>query len=231
VTPVLELLALSKGYGALRPLRVERLTVAAGERVAILGLDQPAAEVFTNLITGATLPDRGEVRVFGRPTASIADSSDWLTVLDRFGIVSERAVLLESLSVVQNLAMPFSLEIEPPAAPVRARAAELAGEVGLPADAWDRKIGELDGAARVRTRLARALALDPAIVLLEHATATVERGDLSSLGRDIQAVTARRGAAVLAVTADAAFAEALATRVLTLQPATGRLMPRRRWFG
>ena len=67
-----------KDYRGLRPLRIERLTLAAGEQVALLGFDQPAAEVFVNLITGATLPDPGEVRVLGRPTAAITDSADWL---------------------------------------------------------------------------------------------------------------------------------------------------------
>ena len=78
------------------------------------GFDQPSAEVFVNLATGATLPDAGDVSVFGRPTTAIDDSADWLATVDRFGIVSERAVLLDALTVIQNLAMPFTLEIEPP---------------------------------------------------------------------------------------------------------------------
>jgi hypothetical protein len=68
-----------------------------------VGLDQVAAEVFTNLVTGAILPETGDIRVFGRPTSAIADSDDWLATVDRFGIVSERAVLLDQLSVLQNL--------------------------------------------------------------------------------------------------------------------------------
>jgi ABC-type lipoprotein export system ATPase subunit len=103
--------------------------VQAGEHIAIIGLDQVTAEVFVNLVTGATLPDRGEVRLFGRPTSAIADSADWLAVVDRFGIVSPRAVLLDSLTVVQNLAMPFTLD-EPPAEDIRRRAVALAERGG-----------------------------------------------------------------------------------------------------
>ena len=82
---------------------------------------------------------RGEVRVFGRPTSAIADSADWLATVDRFGIVSERAVLLEALTVVQNLAMPFTLEIEPPP-PDDPRAGRRAGARGRarPRASWDR---------------------------------------------------------------------------------------------
>ena len=131
--PVLELSDVSKDYRGLRPLRIAGLTVQPGEHIAIIGLDQTTAEVFVNLITGATLPDRGEVRLFGRPTSAITDSADWLAVVDRFGIVSPRAVLLDSLTVVQNLAMPFTLDIEPPAEDVRRRAVALAERVGLDA--------------------------------------------------------------------------------------------------
>ncbi len=111
MTPIAELLEVSKDYHALRPLRIARLAIAPRDRVALLGLDQTAAEVLVNLITGATLPDHGDVRVFGRSTAAIADSQAWLALLDRFGIASERAVLLDHLSLIQNLCVPFSLDI------------------------------------------------------------------------------------------------------------------------
>src|SRR5512139_3851110 len=91
--PLLEIISISMQYGALRPLRMEQLSLSSGEHVAIMGLDQPAAEVLINLVTGAALPDAGHVRVFGRSTADITDSTDWLATLDRFGIVSERAAL------------------------------------------------------------------------------------------------------------------------------------------
>ena len=66
--PVVEVSDVTKQYGALRPLRIARLQVLAGEQVAIVGLDQPAAEVFISLLTGAGLPDSGSVHVFGRAT-------------------------------------------------------------------------------------------------------------------------------------------------------------------
>ena len=77
-TPVIEIAAVSKDYHGLRPLRIEALTLARGEHAAILGMDRPMAETFVNLVTGATLPDRGVVTTFGRPTSSIDDSAEWL---------------------------------------------------------------------------------------------------------------------------------------------------------
>jgi len=232
VTAVLEFTGTSKAYGGLRPLRIAELRVAAGDRVALLGFDQPSAEVFVNLATGATLPDAGEVRVFGRPTAAIDDSADWLATVDRFGIVSERAVLLDALTVIQNLAMPFTLEIEPPPADVRARAEGLAREVGLPEGSWDLPVAQLDAAGWLRVRFGRAIALDPAILLLEHASARLPREAVESLGTHMRAVAVRRGIALVAATADDRFAKTVSDRTLTLEPATGRLKSgRRNWFG
>jgi ABC-type transporter Mla maintaining outer membrane lipid asymmetry ATPase subunit MlaF len=232
VTPALvEFAGVSKGYGGLRPLRVADLRVGAGEQVAILGFDQPSAEVFVNLATGATLPDAGEVRLFGRPTSAIADSADWLSTIDRIGIVSDRAVLLEQLTVVQNLAIPFTLQIEPPPDAERARAAALAREVGIGEASWDAALSSLDVTVAARVRVGRAIALDPAVVLLEHASARVPRAAVAALGAGIRRLAERRGLAVVAVTADHVFATAVAPRVLTLEPATGRLRERGRgWW-
>jgi ABC-type transporter Mla maintaining outer membrane lipid asymmetry ATPase subunit MlaF len=233
IAPVLDLTDVSKVYGGLRPLRIQRLTVSAREHVALVGLDQPMAEVFVNLVTGATLPDRGQVAVFGQSTGAIVDGAEWLRVVDRFGIVTERAVLLDGLTVLQNLAVPFTLDIEPLPDEVAARAAGLAAEVGLPAPEWQKIVAALDARSRACVCLARALALDPAVILLEHATVSVDRDQALRLGERIRRVAARRGAAIVAVTADPVFAGAVADRILTLDAATGRLVPRRGsgWFG
>jgi ABC-type polar amino acid transport system ATPase subunit len=232
VTPaVLEFAGISKNFQGLRPLRLAELRVGAGDLVAMLGFDQPSAEVFVNLATGATLPDAGEISVFGRPTKSITDSTDWLATVDRFGIVSERAVLLEALTVIQNLAMPFTLEIEPPPDEVRVRAEALAREVGLAEERWTRPVAELDASGWARVRLGRAIALGPAILLLEHASAALARHQVTPFAVEVRALAARRGMALVALTADKEFAEAVASRVLTLEPATGHLKPVRRWFG
>jgi ABC-type transporter Mla maintaining outer membrane lipid asymmetry ATPase subunit MlaF len=227
----LEIAGLSKDYRGLRPLRLQQLTVGAGDTIAILGFDQASAEVFVNLVTGATLPDAGSVHVFGQPTSAIADGSEWLQTLDRFGIVTERAVLLDQLTVVQNLAMPFTLEIEPPSDEIRQRAEAIAQEVGLGAAQWRLRVADLDGDGRARVRLGRALAADPVLLLLEHASAGVPKTAVAAFAGRIRAIAASRKIAVVAATADDTFARAVAARVLTLEPATGRLVERRRgWF-
>ena len=221
--PVLELADVSKDYHALRPLRIASLSVRAGEQVALVGFDQVSAEVFVNLVTGATLPDRGVIRLFGRSTADIANADEWMKVVDRIGIVSRRAVLLEGLTVVQNLAMPYSLEVEPPSPTVKERAVALAVEAGLHESTFARPIAELGPADVFRARFARALALDPSLILFEHPTAELAGSDISVLASRCHEVSSKRNIATVVLTADRQFADASASRVLSWQPATGRL--------
>jgi ABC-type lipoprotein export system ATPase subunit len=222
-----------KAYAALRPLRIQNLEVAAGERVAVGGIDGAGAEVLVNLVTGATLPDAGSVRVFGRSTADITDGDAWLASLERFGMVSPRAVMLEGSTLQQNLALSFTLELEslPPA--VAQRVAALAAECGLGGEDLPRRAGELPAHVRVRAHLARALALEPQLVLIEHPTADVAEQERPRLGRDLARALETRRVAALIVTMDAELAQAVAHRSLTLQPATGALKAwkrKRGWF-
>jgi lipoprotein-releasing system ATP-binding protein len=229
---VLEFANVAKSYGGLRPLRIADLRVGPGQRTALLGLDRPSAEVFVNLATGATLPDAGEVTLFGRPTSAITDGADWLATVDRVGIVSERAVLLDQLTAIQNLAMPFTLDIEPPPAAARARAQALALEVGLDESMWTPPLARLDSTAAMRVRLGRAVALDPAVLLLEHASASLPRDAAAGFAAAVRAVADHRAIAVVALTADEAFARALGATILNHDAASGRLKDSARgWFG
>jgi ABC-type branched-subunit amino acid transport system ATPase component len=126
--------------------------------------------------------------------------------------------------------LPFSLDIEPPSEDLRAKAIDLAREVGLAEADRDRTAGSLDGLGRARLRLGRALALAPRVLLLEHASAGIERESIGVLAGDVRRAAAARRIATLAFGADSEFASAVADRVLTLEPATGRLAARRRWF-
>jgi ABC-type transporter Mla maintaining outer membrane lipid asymmetry ATPase subunit MlaF len=235
VTPVLQLSGVQKNYLGLRPLRVQLLEIGPGERVAVSGVDAGAAEVLVNLVTGASLPDQGEVRVLGRRTADIAGGDEWLASLDRFGIVSPRGVLLEGATVEQNLAMPFSLEIEPVPPAVAAKVVALARACGIERDgepSWlPRTTGDVPPEVRARMHLARAIALDPALLILEHPTAALPEGDRDRFSADVVAVTDARQLATLVITQDDTLARTMAARALRLEPATGVLKPvKRGWF-
>jgi ABC-type transporter Mla maintaining outer membrane lipid asymmetry ATPase subunit MlaF len=222
---VLEIREIRKEHGALRPLRLRELDVEAGGTVALMGLDAAAAETFVNLVTGATLPDEGRILVFGLDTSAITDGDEWLKALDRFGILTDRAVLLDELTVGQNLAMTLTLAIDPIPEQARRQVERLAGEVGLPGDLLDRKVAAITALEKLRVRLGRAVALGPDLLLMEHPTATLTSAESAAFAGDLRRLGDARRLTMIAVTADAAFASAITSRVLTLQAATGALVP------
>jgi predicted ABC-type transport system involved in lysophospholipase L1 biosynthesis ATPase subunit len=230
---LVELIGVSKDYRALRPLRLQRLELRAGESVALLGVDAAMAEVLVNLITGAQLPDGGEVKVFGRVTSSITAVDDWVAELDRFGLISDRAVLVDRFTTEQNLALPMSLDIDDIPAAVRGDVNRLAAEVGLAAEAMAAPTSTLPATDQLRLRLGRALAMRPRVLLAEHPNASLPQDESPRFAKDLRRIARDRGLASLIMTADAAFAGAVADTVLELLPATGALRRRsrlRRWF-
>jgi ABC-type lipoprotein export system ATPase subunit len=230
---VVALRHVTKDYRGLRPLRIQQLELRQGQTVALLGFDLAMAEVLVNLITGAHLPDTGSVMVFGMPTSDITTPDRWITTLDRFGLISERAVLVDRFTAEQNLVLPLSLEIDHIAPPLRAQVRDLAEEVALPPEELATPTAALAPASRIRLRLGRALALNPRVLLAEHPNAAVSADETAALAADFARVVNRRGISALVLTADRAFARSVADEVLMLEPATGALKVMsgwRRWF-
>jgi predicted ABC-type transport system involved in lysophospholipase L1 biosynthesis ATPase subunit len=224
---VIEVRNLVKDYQGLRPLRVEALEVAPGACIALSGLDAAAAEVFVNLLNGFSVPDQGDVRLFGQSTREIEDGDAWLASLDRLGLVTPRNVLLERVSVRQNLALPFTVQIEPLGDADAARAEAAGAGVGLGGEMLDRPADQLGAFDRMRLHVGRALALGPSLLLLEHPTLSLEAGDRAAFGTLVRTIAAarERRLTVVAVSEDQAFAQAIQARRLMLHPGTGRLTP------
>ena len=227
-SPVLEIDNVIKPYGGLRPLRLQHLVVQPGERVGLAGVDQTMAEVFVNLVTGATLPEQGAIRVDGRATSDIADSADWLATVDRFGIVSERVVLLDQFTLAQNVAMSLTLDLEPLAEDVREQVRTLGEEVGLDAEALNARAGEVGAASRLRTRLARAIVTGPSTLLVEHPAVNLTPQEIASVGNDIARLSKTRGVAAIVLSATPDLGRAFVDRMFMLNPATGALTEEKR---
>lgn len=229
--PLIDLAGVVKSGPGLGPLRIEKFVAHRGDRIVLEGLDATAAEVFLNLITGAAVADEGAVRVAGADTRSIATDTEWLTSLDRFGIVTDRAVLVGQLSVAANIALPITLAIDPLADDVRAQVEQLATDAGLPAAHLAGPAGSLDAAARARVHLARAIATKPEVLLLEHPTSPFAG---SAAARELGAILARladtRGIGWVALTNDEAFARASGGVRLALDAETGQVRRSGTWW-
>jgi ABC-type transporter Mla maintaining outer membrane lipid asymmetry ATPase subunit MlaF len=231
---VVQLRNVVKHFQSLRPLRVRQLDIRRDHGLSLLGFDEPMAEVFVSLLTAASLPDEGDIHVFGEPTSAVSSHSTWIPILDRFGLVSRRSVLLDQLTAEQNLAMPLTLTVMSMPDDIRREVRALAEEVGLLAAHLDRPIVELPASSIMRLRLGKALALRPHVLLAEHPNAPLTSAEAAAFAADVTRIRKDRGIASVVLTADRRFADAIGTDVLTLQPATGELTVEtsswKRWF-
>jgi len=216
----------------LPPLRLKRLTVGHRDRIVLAGLGPEAAEMFVHLLTGAAIPDEGTIRIDGRDTRDIQTDSDWLRLLDRFGLVSDRSVLIEALTIEANMALPLTVSIDPVTEPVRASVRRLAVDAGIDLARLPDLAGTLSAEERTRTHLARALAPDPQLLLLEHPTRGFEQpGAARAFGELLGRISETRRLGWIAISDDASFARASGGRLLRLDPNRGTLVPERpTWF-
>lgn len=222
--PRIEIVGVTKNFAGLRPLRIRQLVVQSGDCLALSGFDAAAAEVFVNLVTGAAVPDEGDVRVAGRNTRDIVTDTEWLSSLDRFGIVTERAVLLDAMSAAANLALPFTLAIDPMPADVLARVRAIGEEVGLGEGRLTVPVSTLSAEERVRVHLGRALGVDPEVLLLEHPTARLDASASEAVAHTLRQIVPVRRLALVALTDDDRFARAAGARRLRFKPATGEIV-------
>lgn len=220
---LLEIKDLSKDYRTLRPLRIKEFTVRPGDVVSITGLDMLGAETFVHLVTGATLPDAGEVSLLGRNTRAITDGDAWLKSLDAIGMITARGILVEAFSVLQNIALSLTLDVDPIDSRVVPQAGALAREVGIDASLFDALVGNVPQDVQMRVHLARALALEPKMLIAEHPSVSLPRETVSGFGGDLGRVARERGLALVAITADDSLAKAIGGSRLELVPATGEV--------
>jgi predicted ABC-type transport system involved in lysophospholipase L1 biosynthesis ATPase subunit len=222
--PLVEVASVVKSYGGPQPLRLNALRLDRGERYTLAGFDAGAAEMLIHLITGAALPDEGDVRIAGTSTRAITTDTAWLSSLDRFGLVTERAVLIEKITLADNLALPLTLSIDPIPDSIRPEVELLARDVGLPPGRLTAIVETRTPAERARLHLARAIATRPAILLFEHSTKAFDAAAAVSLGVTLRQVADARGLGWIVFTEDERFARAAGGKRLRLDSASGKLL-------
>jgi osmoprotectant transport system ATP-binding protein len=193
------------------------LLVAAGESVALVGRSGAGKSTLLKLINRLLLPESGTVVVDGR------DTREWdpIVLRRRTGYVLQEIGLFPHLTVEENVALVPRLEGWPDARR-RARAHELLELVGLPPDEfahrWPR---ELSGGQRQRVGVARALAVDPPIILMDEPFGALDSVTREELRAEFQRIRRHLRQTVVFVTHDMDEAFALGDRVCVLE--NGRL--------
>ena len=190
-------------------LRGLDLDIAAGETVALVGRSGAGKSTLLKLINGLIVPDRGDVIVEGRNTR------DWnpFDLRRRIGYVLQEIGLFPHMTVAGNVGIvPRLLGWDP--ARIAARTAEMLELVGLPAATYaSRPSLELSGGQRQRVGVARALAADPPILLMDEPFGALDPVTRAELHREFRRIQASLRKTVVIVTHDMAEAFALATRV------------------
>jgi osmoprotectant transport system ATP-binding protein len=192
-----------------RVLRGLDLDIAAGETVALVGRSGAGKSTLLKSINGLIVPDSGRVVVEGR------DTREWnpYELRRRIGYVLQEIGLFPHLSVAENVAVvPRLLGWDP--GRIARRVEEVLSLVGLDPDTYaTRRAWELSGGQRQRIGVARALAADPPILLMDEPFGALDPVTRAELHREFRRIQTAVGKTVVIVTHDMAEAFALATRV------------------
>jgi phospholipid/cholesterol/gamma-HCH transport system ATP-binding protein len=213
--PALAVADLYKSFGSQKVLNGINLTVKRGETLAVLGRSGTGKSVLLRLIIGLEKPDAGSVRIHGRDiTGLVLDKLGEIRM--RMGFLFQHAALYDSLTVEQNVAFPLQHHRKQMSrSEVRDRVRQLLGEVGLE-DALAKMPSDISGGMQKRVGLARALALDPDILLLDEPTAgldPISSGEIDDLVLKLQQ---EHQMASVVVTHDLHSAKSIADRLALL---------------
>jgi phospholipid/cholesterol/gamma-HCH transport system ATP-binding protein len=213
--PVLAVDGLHKSFGTQTVLNGISVAVNRGETLAVLGRSGTGKSVLLRVIIGLEKPDTGSVRIHGRDIAGMA--LDQLgAIRKKMGFLFQHAALYDSLTVEQNVAFPLQHhKKEMSKSEQRDRVRALLAEVGLE-DACAKMPSDISGGMQKRVGLARALALEPDILLLDEPTAgldPISSGEIDDLVLKLQQ---EHHMASIVVTHDLHSAKTIADRLALL---------------
>jgi phospholipid/cholesterol/gamma-HCH transport system ATP-binding protein len=214
VESLIRIADLQKTFGEQKVLKGINLQVKRGETVTVLGRSGGGKSVLLKLIMGLQTPDAGSIQVAGQEITKLGENQ-LNEVRKRVGFLFQQAALYDSLTVEGNVAFPLSRHTRMSEDERKERVHELLADVGM-----DRDLGkmpsEISGGMQKRVGLARALALDPEILLFDEPTAGLDPITAAEIGDLIVNLKRKRKRSAVVVTHDVQGANAYSDRMVLL---------------
>lgn len=211
----IQLRALSKSFGEQKVLSGVNLSVARGETMTVLGRSGTGKSVMLKLLIGLEKPDRGKIEINGEEITKLS-FEDLNRVRKTIGFLFQGAALYDSLSVEENVAFPLRRHSKMTDDERRDRVHDLLARVGVE-DAASKMPSDISGGMKKRVGLARALALDPEILLLDEPTAGLDPITADEINDLIRGLQKERNTSSIVVTHDMRSVRTVADRIALLK--------------
>ena len=212
--PAIAIKDLRKTFGDQRVLSGITLQVAQGETVAVIGRSGGGKSVLLKLLIRLQTPDSGSIRIADEEIANL-DEKRLNEIRKKIGFLFQQAALYDSLTVKENVDFPLSRHSKMSAQEREKRVLELLREVGMDQD-LEKLPSHISGGMQKRVGLARALALDPEILLFDEPTAGLDPITSAEIGNLIMELKQKRKLSAIVVTHDVHGARTYSDRMVLL---------------
>jgi phospholipid/cholesterol/gamma-HCH transport system ATP-binding protein len=206
---------LSKSFGSQKVLNGVDLTAERGQTVVVLGRSGTGKSVLLKLIVGLQQPDSGSIRINGQEIVGL-DMDRLNEIRKKIGFLFQEAALYDSLTVEENVAFPLSRHTKLSDVERREKVRALLASVGMERD-LTKMPSDISGGMQKRVGLARALALDPEILLFDEPTSGLDPISAAEIGELIVKLKKERNLTSVVVTHDVHGAKSFADRVVLLR--------------
>ncbi|MEW5854276.1 MAG: ABC transporter ATP-binding protein [Myxococcota bacterium] len=198
--PIVELVEVSKRFGSLTVLDKVSMKLPRGETTVIVGPSGTGKSTLIKLLVGLLRPDEGHVLVGGMDVTTMG-RTELMRIRQRFGMLFQDGALFHSMTVAQNVAFPLRHHTSLTREEQYVRAEAALAEVGLPG-LGERRPDQLSGGQRKRVGLARALVLQPEIVLFDEPTSGLDPVTSAAIDELIVNTRQRLGLTFIVITHD-----------------------------
>jgi phospholipid/cholesterol/gamma-HCH transport system ATP-binding protein len=212
--PQIELKDIHKSFGEQTVLDGIDLAIEPGETVSVLGRSGTGKSVLLKLLIGLQKPDSGSISIEGHEITGL-EIRDLNDVRKQIGFLFQEAALYDSMTIEQNVEFPLKRHTTLSRDERKKRVQDLLSSVGLESD-FEKLPGELSGGMKKRVGLARALALDPPIIMFDEPTAGLDPITSAEIDELILDLKKKRKMTSVVVTHDVHSAKHISDRLVVL---------------